>query len=196
MADTIDEVDLPSKHRVFLRTMLNKIALCLGTLHLSLMASLGIWVWCNPGAFGKVDHCAIDSASVVILGKSIPFRSPILRVWSLVIYAFFLAPVVNLIIPAGFFLAIFIAYHKWCPIDSVLFTETGLPAQSTTIISQETLDRRNTTKSYCCWPFFAFQRYAHHPRFSGIWTILPIIIGMIVLFVINVIFMVNTSTLR
>ncbi|KAG6855249.1 hypothetical protein H0H87_006165, partial [Tephrocybe sp. NHM501043] len=76
----------------------------IGTLHLSLMASVGIWLWSNPAHFSKVspDNCSL-SASVVVVGKAVPLGSPRLRIWSLLIYSTLLIPFFNLLIPTALF---------------------------------------------------------------------------------------------
>jgi hypothetical protein len=47
-------------------------------------------------------------ATTVILGHPVPFGSSQLRAWSIAIYSLFLAPGLNLILPMGFFLALFL----------------------------------------------------------------------------------------
>lgn len=78
------------------------LVLILGSLHLSLMSAVGIWLWRNPTAFGGRDSdCPV---STVLLGTSIPFDSPGLRAWSLLIYSILLVPGFNLVVPFCFFL--------------------------------------------------------------------------------------------
>jgi hypothetical protein len=47
-----------------------------------------------------------------IMGRGIHLSSPILQAWSLIIYIFFLVPGLNLILPAVFFLALYIHLHR------------------------------------------------------------------------------------
>ncbi|ESK84176.1 multiple ankyrin repeats single kh domain [Moniliophthora roreri MCA 2997] len=96
-------LDLPEskqRHRgtehqqpLWIRGFIRKIVLSLGSLHLSIMAALGIWLW-------------VDSATMVILGNHVPLSLKGLHMGSLVIYLLFLTPGLNLVIPMGAFLAI------------------------------------------------------------------------------------------
>ncbi|KAG6855581.1 hypothetical protein H0H87_000655, partial [Tephrocybe sp. NHM501043] len=76
----------------------------IGTLHLSVMASVGIWLWSNPVGFSSLSSqpCSL-SASVVVVGKAVPIGSVGLRVWSILIYSFLLIPFLNLVIPMALF---------------------------------------------------------------------------------------------
>ncbi|KAJ6474046.1 hypothetical protein C8R47DRAFT_712660 [Mycena vitilis] len=80
----------------------------LGSLHLSMMSALGLWLWSKPLAFGTAtdaNACAMSFASTAILGKRVPLASSGLRIWSLLIYSVFLVPGLNLIVPmVGFLL--------------------------------------------------------------------------------------------
>ncbi|KAJ7500912.1 ankyrin repeat-containing domain protein [Mycena galericulata] len=101
------------KHKSPIRAILNKIVLVLGTFHLSLMASLGIWLWSNPGSFGISMPCSTGQPSTVLLGQPIALESNGLHAWSLVIYSLFLAPGLNLVLPLGLFLGLFLAYQAY-----------------------------------------------------------------------------------
>ncbi|KAJ6520009.1 hypothetical protein C8R45DRAFT_44248 [Mycena sanguinolenta] len=90
--------------------MFRRIVLVLGSLHLSIMASLGIWLWRNPGLFGSKNTCA--QATTVIIGHPVPLTSGTLRFWSIVIYSLFLAPGFNLVLPMGLFLGLFLFYQR------------------------------------------------------------------------------------
>jgi hypothetical protein len=98
---------------MYINHISKRIVLFLGSLHLTLMSALGIWLWCSPGTFSTSPPCAIESASTAILGSHIPIRSEALRAVSLLIYSAFLTPGLNLIVPMGMFLAIHIVYQKW-----------------------------------------------------------------------------------
>ncbi|KAJ7900863.1 ankyrin repeat-containing domain protein [Mycena leptocephala] len=89
-----------------------RIVLVLGSLHLSLMAGLGIWLWSNPTTFGT-HNCPINEISTSILGQSVPLRSGQLRRWSIAIYSLFLLPGFNLILPMGLFLGLFLGYQTF-----------------------------------------------------------------------------------
>ncbi|KAG6827529.1 hypothetical protein H0H87_004631 [Tephrocybe sp. NHM501043] len=76
----------------------------IGTLHLSLMASVGIWLWSNPGHFGKYppSECTL-SASVVVIGKGVLLGSAGLQAWSILVYSILLIPFLNLLLPISLF---------------------------------------------------------------------------------------------
>jgi hypothetical protein len=96
-----------------------KIVLSLGSLHLTLMAIIGIWFWSSPGRFeaqqhGYADPSVLECTSMSLLGGQISLSSSPLRIVSLVIYAFFAVPGLNLLVPAALFLALhFVYYHFW-----------------------------------------------------------------------------------
>ncbi|KAF9006778.1 hypothetical protein BDZ89DRAFT_1079620 [Hymenopellis radicata] len=75
-----------------------RVIVIIGSLHLSAMAAVGVWLWSHPLAFGNSDPCTL-SVSTVILGGKIPIGSAALRAWSILIYALLLIPVVNLVFP-------------------------------------------------------------------------------------------------
>ncbi|KAJ7090618.1 ankyrin repeat-containing domain protein [Mycena epipterygia] len=99
--------------RSSIRRIFKRIVLVLGSLHLTLMAALGIWLWSNPRSFGTASSCAVDRAFIIIVGQRVPLGSPELREWSLVIYSLFLAPGLNLILPMALFLGLFLGYQAW-----------------------------------------------------------------------------------
>ncbi|KAG6831160.1 hypothetical protein H0H87_005985 [Tephrocybe sp. NHM501043] len=84
----------------------------IGSLHLSLMAAVGMWLWSQPAHFGNsLLPCSL-SASVVIVGNAVPLGSPQLRAWSILIYSILLVPFLNLIIPIAFFAIPLILYNR------------------------------------------------------------------------------------
>jgi hypothetical protein len=94
-----------------------KIVLYLGSLHLTLMAVIGIWFWSSPGHFtsGQPEQIIPDTlhcTSMVLLGQPIGFSSSPLQTVSVVLYAVFVLPCLNLLLPAAFFLALHIIYHR------------------------------------------------------------------------------------
>jgi hypothetical protein len=104
-----------------LRVMLGvirKIVLSLGSLHLTLMAVIGIWFWSSPALFESRQHqrpeapVYLHCTSTHVLGQTISLTSPPLRAMSLVIYSLFLIPGLNLLAPAALFLAAHIGYHR------------------------------------------------------------------------------------
>jgi hypothetical protein len=84
----------------------------IGSAHLSVMAAVGIWLWKRPAAFGSSDPCSL-SVSLVAVGKTAPISSQALRDWSLLIYSILLAPILNLIVPIGFFGLPILAYRHF-----------------------------------------------------------------------------------
>jgi hypothetical protein len=77
--------------------------LILGSLHLSLMAGIGVWLWSNPSRLhtptSDMGPC-IPSYS--ILGSHIPLTSRSLRVVSLIVYGYLLCPYLNIFVALGF----------------------------------------------------------------------------------------------
>jgi hypothetical protein len=99
-----------------------KIVLSLGSLHLTLMAVIGIWFWSSPARFGAVQHDLISPdvlkcTSMSLLGNKVYLTSSPLRVVSLIIYAFFVVPGLNLLMPAALFLALHVVYYQFRPRD-------------------------------------------------------------------------------
>jgi hypothetical protein len=98
-----------------------KIVLSLGSVHLTTMAAIGLWVWSSPYMFEKSqphllesieDLPPIECTYTSVLRHKIPLMSQGLRLSSLVMYGVFLIPGLNLLIPALVFLALFILYHQ------------------------------------------------------------------------------------
>jgi hypothetical protein len=61
------------------RVKARRIAIILGSLHLSMVASLGVWLWSDLLSFGNtgppnslVNSCGTELSSTVILGRLIP----------------------------------------------------------------------------------------------------------------------------
>jgi hypothetical protein len=95
-----------------------KIPISLGSLHLTLMAAIGIWFWNSPGLFmaRQSEHpplAILDCTSMSLMGTTTSLSSSPLRAVSLVIYAFFLVPGLNLLVPAALFLALYLGYHHF-----------------------------------------------------------------------------------
>ncbi|KAH8795225.1 hypothetical protein DL96DRAFT_1648018, partial [Flagelloscypha sp. PMI_526] len=83
--------------------------LSLGSLHLSFMAAIGIWLWSDPTKFGKtIDHC---TPILAVFGVSTSFNSTPLRMFSLTMYTLLLIPGLNLLAPFAFFLFLHISYN-------------------------------------------------------------------------------------
>ncbi|KAF5363917.1 hypothetical protein D9756_000007 [Leucocoprinus leucothites] len=104
--------------------------LIIGSLHLSLMSAVGIWLWVKPKAFGNSPPCSLV-ASLFIVGQRASIGSQGLRKWSLLIYSLLLIPVLNLIIPISFFAPPIWVYGRFLSFplerESILrFTRAGL----------------------------------------------------------------------
>jgi hypothetical protein len=100
----------------------SKIVLSLGSLHLTLMAIIGIWFWSSPALFeaqqpDPMNLEVLECTSMSLLGNTISISSSPLRAASLVIYGFFAVPGLNLLVPAALFLALHILYHHFRPRD-------------------------------------------------------------------------------
>ena len=91
------------------RLILAAPVLTLGSIHLSMMAAIGIWLWRNPTRFGKpIDRC---TPMLTVFGASVSFNSAPLRIFSLAMYFLFLIPGLNLLPPFVFFLFLHISYN-------------------------------------------------------------------------------------
>jgi hypothetical protein len=92
------------------RLILAAPVLTLGSIHLSMMAAIGIWLWHDPAGFGKpIDRC---TPMLTIFGASVSFNSTPLRIFSLTMYAVVLIPGLNLLPPFAFFLFLHISYNR------------------------------------------------------------------------------------
>jgi hypothetical protein len=96
--------------------------LALGSLHLTLMAVLGVWLWSDlhlfglghrePEEFKTSNALAIERATVALFGQAVPLGSPALRIASIAIYSVFLIPGINLFPPMLFILAVYLGCHR------------------------------------------------------------------------------------
>jgi hypothetical protein len=75
-------------------------AVLIGSLHLSLMGALGIWLWISPGQFGHSPSCSLDS-TISLFGHAVPLSSHTLRGISLAVYILLLVPGLNLVLPTA-----------------------------------------------------------------------------------------------
>jgi hypothetical protein len=104
------------------KVLVKRYVLVLGSLHLTLMAALGVWLWSDLRLFGlgnrkPVDFKAanaltLESAAIAILGQRVPLGSSALRVASIAVYSLFLIPGINLIGPMIFFLATYFGCRR------------------------------------------------------------------------------------
>ncbi|KAJ7118285.1 armadillo-type protein [Mycena epipterygia] len=86
-----------------------KPVLTLGSIHLSLMGALGLWLWSDESKFGM--HIHDCDPSLTIVGGAVAFSSPALRIFSLAMYTLLVIPGLNLVLPFLFFLALHITYN-------------------------------------------------------------------------------------
>ncbi|KAJ6514063.1 ankyrin repeat-containing domain protein [Mycena vulgaris] len=179
--------DAPSQ--AFIKAITKRIVLLLGSLHLSLMAALGIWLWSDPRAFGFTDanSCTIDSASTMILGNPVQLGSRGLRAWSIAIYSLFLAPGLNLILPMGLFLGLIILGHNWRR------RPNPPPPSSVGHPRRKSEDGPKTVVSLAINLLHRFQLEwtAWYTRLRGSPGILAIFAGLGILFTINLVFVVD-----
>ncbi|KAF7371277.1 Multiple ankyrin repeats single kh domain [Mycena sanguinolenta] len=88
-------------------------AVGIGSLHLSLMGALGVWLWVNPTDFGSSRSCP-PGAAISVFGHAFSMGSPLLRVFSLIVYAAVLFPIANLVLPTGLILLpYFLCSFRW-----------------------------------------------------------------------------------
>ncbi|KAJ7137322.1 ankyrin repeat-containing domain protein [Mycena filopes] len=114
-----------------LAALINSVSpvILIGSLHLSLMSALGIWLWISPGRFGISQPCSLES-TFSLLGNAIPLSSQTWRVIWLAIYVVILVPGLNLILPTAIFCApLYLLRLRKAPeadIDPKQATSTGL----------------------------------------------------------------------
>ncbi|KAF6759753.1 hypothetical protein DFP72DRAFT_116127 [Ephemerocybe angulata] len=159
------------------KLLVKRFVLLLGSLHLSLMAGLGLWLWSNIRTFGEgeddVNDCAATHALLAILGKHVPFSSEVLRIISLAIYSIFLVPGVNLLLPIAVFLW-FYHLHRVAP----------TPKDPGSGMTPDSLQAKRHLR------FRVWIRRAYSSIVRS-WGALPPFIGLIFLLVINLVFIVD-----
>ncbi|KAF5323839.1 hypothetical protein D9611_008234 [Ephemerocybe angulata] len=172
----------PQGHDDYARTgaklLVKRFVLLLGSIHLSLMAGLGLWLWSNIRAFGEgqddANDCAAKHVFLAILGKHVPFASEALRVVSLVIYAVFLVPGVNLLLPIVVFL-VFYHLHRVTPTPKVAGSGS----------SGATIDAYIRQSKLRFWIRRTYNSIVHR------WGIFPPFVGLILLLAINLVFIID-----
>ncbi|KAK7007863.1 hypothetical protein R3P38DRAFT_1621904 [Favolaschia claudopus] len=190
----------------------------LGSLHLALMAALGIWLWSNPRSFGKVQNtqddslCGILYASTNILGYKIPLGSDALRIISLVLYSSVLVPGLNLTLPIAGFVGIFLLHTSLRPdprrnSNNKMAGRGGKsPGDHRAMRAQwaARAARRRTRMATEDTSWSAIKRPSPSPQSTNImgrslfalqsWYdpfLLPTILGLLLLFAINIIFIID-----
>jgi hypothetical protein len=136
----------------------------IGTLHLSLMGMLGVWLWMDPGQFSNSSSCSPGSVS--FFTHSIPVASRNLHILSLTVYSTVLAPGFSLILPV---LLVFTPYF--------LYLFQGWDASISDIAKRPT-------------PHPDDQKFLDAAKRSAVSRAR---IGLMILFIINVILIVDTE---
>ncbi|KAH8824446.1 hypothetical protein DL96DRAFT_209067 [Flagelloscypha sp. PMI_526] len=92
-----------------------RFVIILGTLHLSLMGAIGIWLWSDPHKFGAPIPCNIAyRLSFAVLGTRVPLFAAGTRILSLLIYLAVLIPVLNIVLPVFFAITV----YRWSNKDA------------------------------------------------------------------------------
>ena len=99
--DTKQDVTPQRLHKTYLQfiqrlweLVLPAPVLTLGSIHLSLMTFIGIWLWSDPSKFGTRISC---NPTLPIVGGAVPFSSQALRICSLLMHSLLLIPGFNLV---------------------------------------------------------------------------------------------------
>lgn len=156
------------------------------------MSVLGIWLWNHPVLFGMnigtANACALEFSSYVILGVNVPLRSNAFRMASIVVYAIFLAPVLNLLLPMFVFLAILFLYRS-C--HGTRYKDELDPSPRRNLLSARNSTVKIHRSGYRSRGLILALREWYNP------FVFPTIVGMVLLFAINIIFIIDTElTLR
>ncbi|KAJ3519358.1 hypothetical protein NMY22_g13242 [Coprinellus aureogranulatus] len=175
------------------RGLSKHITLAFGSIHLTLMAVLGIWLWSNPRSFG-VDldsRCSVELAELAILMVPVPFGKEVLRVFSLVLYSLFIIPGLNLLLPVVVFLCIYCLVHARISIEPSLPRTTHVlqnsPAHSESPVSQALPNHPNPQR----------QESGLMYRLAKFRQVIPVCIGLGVLLATDAIIIANIElTLR
>ncbi|KAJ6461866.1 hypothetical protein C8R47DRAFT_1058400, partial [Mycena vitilis] len=179
-----------ARQKLLLKAGLRRIVMVLGSLHLSLMAGLGLWLWSDTRSFGRDGSCVLEIAHVVILGRSVPLGSSGLRGWSIAIYSLFLLPGLNLILPMVVFLGLFLGYQTWKKSrrhwNSPISPSHGR-GQVTASIRGLYIALLANTGLRRIWGRIG----AWYHRLPATTSVLPTVFGMALLFATNIIFIVD-----
>ncbi|KAK7065092.1 hypothetical protein R3P38DRAFT_3166108 [Favolaschia claudopus] len=209
------ENDNRSLFSVIFRVEIKGSVAILGSLHLALMAALGIWLWSNPRSFGKVQNtqddslCGILYASTNILGYKIPLGSDALRIISLVLYSSVLVPGLNLTLPIAGFVGIFLLHTSLRPDprrnSSKMAGHGGKPPGDHRAMRAQwaarAARRRRMATSDTSWSAIKHPSPQSTKNIMGrslfalqSWYdpfLLPTILGLLLLFAINIIFIID-----
>ncbi|KAH8832138.1 ankyrin repeat-containing domain protein [Flagelloscypha sp. PMI_526] len=87
------------------------IVFFLGSLHLSMMAILGIWFWSDRDTFGNFVACPTEPV-ISVIGVYVPFNSQALRAFSISLYSIVLTPILNLLLPMSLPCICYSLWHR------------------------------------------------------------------------------------
>ncbi|KAF5336351.1 hypothetical protein D9611_006690 [Ephemerocybe angulata] len=170
------QIDGGNDSRRGAKILVKRFVLLLGSLHLTLMAGLGLWLWSNIRAFGEgqdvSNECAATDALVAILGKHVPFASQALRIASFIIYAIFLAPGINLLLPIAMFLGLY-SFWRVLPIPKGIGlgeTPAGPPSR---------------------YPRLRLLIRRVYNSIARRWSMFPPFVGLIFLLTVNLVFIID-----
>lgn len=176
--------------------MWEELVLSLGSVHLSLMAAIGIWLWIDPHRFGATVPC---DPSLTVVGHSVRFSNSSLRIVSLLVYSLLLLPIINLLPPFYFFLTLHILYNKSRQTHARFWARCQLIAdylkvRRDTTPSDDTTASDDSTLSDDIAPIPDTTPSRNGP--ARIYTAF-LIVGVLCLFITNLIFLIDIElTLR
>ncbi|KAG6895456.1 hypothetical protein C0992_001160 [Termitomyces sp. T32_za158] len=110
----IEKVGSIIRHRwkYEIRKICSNLVVIVGSVHLSLMSAVGLWLWSNPVAFGISGQCSLN-APISVFGIQILLGSEGLKIWYILIYGPVLVPILNLIVPGIFFEGLLLIFHEF-----------------------------------------------------------------------------------
>lgn len=88
-----------------------------GSLHLTLMSTIGLWLWSKPARFGMSKPCTL-TLPISITGGQVLFDSKGLQVWSIFVYVLILVPFLNMIMPILFFAMMLLFFSRFLPAET------------------------------------------------------------------------------
>jgi hypothetical protein len=187
----------PDWTRTCLTILRRKFVLVLGSLHLTAMAALGIWMWSSPFRYEATqahrlnltaEMIPLPCTNTTLFGSNTPLTSMALNQTSLVFYSIFLAPCFNLIVPAVFFLVLFMRYDNFFT-DSTTLRKQKPSSDYHTAHHTSPNTRSLFANALICLITKTFARYMRFAK--DVW---PIVTGLLVLLTINIVFIVDIET--
>ncbi|KAG6917143.1 hypothetical protein DXG01_003733 [Tephrocybe rancida] len=168
----------------------------IGSLHLTLLGAVGLWLWGKPATFGHSDPYCSTMASVVFLGRRVTLTSSALQVSSIFIYSILLVPCLNMILPSALLLAPVWLLHR----HSLQNSKHEIPSP----VPQQSPPEHPTLSGFQQPPMshslhdiksVAVQLWKKSQDFLlSLWrAIMPVAPGLAILAVVNIFFLVNTE---